>query len=121
MQFAKWVYWLAAIYGVIVLAPLLFVEGQIARLTGPVTSPEYYYGFAMCALVFQAIFWVIGRDPIRYRAIMPLTVLEKIPWGVTVWVLHLQGRTQGAVLAFASIDIALGLLFTAAWLKTPKA
>lgn len=120
MRFAKWVYALAAIYGVIVLAPLLFVETVVARMTGPVTYPEYYYGFAMCALVFQGIFWVISRDPLRYRALMPLTVLEKIPWGVTVWVLHAQGRTHGTVLGFASLDIALGILFTAAWLRTPR-
>lgn len=120
MRFAKWAYRLAAIYGVIVLMPLLFVEGQIARTTGPVTYPEYYYGFAMLAIVFQGVFWVISRDPVRYRALMPITVVEKIPWGVTVWVLHQQGRTHGTVLAFANIDICLGLLFTAAWLRTPK-
>ncbi|MGZ3377911.1 MAG: hypothetical protein ACXU8S_15060 [Phenylobacterium sp.] len=120
MRFARWAFALAAIYGVIVLAPLLFAEGQIARTTGPVAYPEYYYGFAMLALTFQGVFWLISRDPMRYRALMPLTVIEKIPWGVTVWALHQQGRVHGAVLVFASIDICLGLLFTAAWLKTPR-
>jgi hypothetical protein len=121
MRFAKWTYRAAAIYGALLLAPLLFAEGELARTVGPLTRPEDYYGFLMAGLAFQAVFFVISLDPVRYRPLMPLTLFEKIPWGVTVWVLHLQGRTHGAVTIFASIDIALGLLFFVAWRRTPKA
>ena len=44
MGFAKWVFAGAAIYGFIVLTPLYFLEGALARISGPVTYPEYYCG-----------------------------------------------------------------------------
>ena len=81
MIFAKRTFTWAAIYGVIVLTPTLFLEGAIARATGPITYPEYYYGFAGAALVCQLMLVVIGRDPVRYRALMPVGILEKLSFG----------------------------------------
>ena len=120
-MFAKRVFTWAAIYGVIVLAPTAFLEGAIAHATGPVTYPEYYYGFTLTALVFQGVFFVIGRDPVRYRALMPVGVLEKLSFGVPCWVLFSQHRLGNPqVLPFATIDLALGALFAASWFRTPK-
>jgi hypothetical protein len=121
MVFAKRVFTWAAIYGVIVLAPIPFLEAYVARSTGPVTYPEYYYGFALTALVFQGIFFVIGRDPVRYRALMRVGVLEKLSFGVPCWVLYAQHRLGNpSVLPFASIDLGLGALFAVSYLRTPK-
>ena len=48
MIFAKRVFTWAAIYGVIVLVPIPFLEGFVSRSTGPVTYPrKYYYGFGL--------------------------------------------------------------------------
>jgi hypothetical protein len=118
MRFAKWVFLGAGIYGFIVLTPLYFLEGAINRTSAPVTHPEYFYGFIGAALVFQVLFLLIGRDPIRFRPAMLVGVLEKLSWGVPVWVLAAQGRVAGPVIVFASIDRALGALFVAAYVKT---
>jgi hypothetical protein len=120
MRFAIWTYRLAAIYGVIVLAPLLFLRRQIEAQTGAFTHAEYFYGFLAVALVFQAVFFLISREPARLRPIMPLTVVEKWSWGAVVWIAWLHGQTQGQVVGFATADMAIGVLFALAWLKTPK-
>lgn len=121
MVFAKRVFTWAAIYGVIVLAPNLFLEAYLSRSNGPVSYPEFYYGFVCTALVFQRVFFVIGRDPVRYRALMPVGVLEKLSFGVPCWVLYAQHRLgDPQVLPFATIDLGLGALFAVSWFRTAK-
>jgi hypothetical protein len=84
--------------------------------------PEYYYGFTLTAIVFQLIFFTIGRDPQRYRPLMLVGVFEKLSFGVPVWVLYAQHRLgQAGVLPFATIDLGLGVLFATSYLTTPKA
>ena len=103
----------AAIYGVIVLAPL-----YLAPL--PSVGGEVFLGFTGLALVFQAVFWLIGSDPVRYRALMLLAVAEKLVFGVPALVLFAQGYpVQPPVAVFAGIDLALGLGFWLAWRRTP--
>ena len=122
MIFAKRTFTWAAIYGVIVLTPTLFLEGAIARATGPITYPEYYYGFAGAALVFQLMLFVIGRDPVRYRALMPVGILEKLSFGAPCLGLYALHRlVNPSTLVFAGIDLSLGVLFAVAWFRTPKA
>ncbi len=119
MKFAKWVFTLASIYGVIVLIPPLFLEATVGKMSGPVTYPEYYYGFTLAAIVFQLMFFTIGRDPQRYRPLMLVGVLEKLSFGVPVWVLYAQHRLgQRGVLPFATIDLGLGVLFAVSYLRT---
>ena len=120
MSFAKWVFRLAGIYGFVVLTPLLFLEPALAARTGPVTYPEYYYGFTGAALVFQALFLLISTDVARFRPAMLVSVAEKAAFPAAVWPLALQGRTQGSVVVFASVDAVLGLLFLIAWLRTRR-
>ena len=46
MKFAKIIFLVAGIYGVLVLAPIYFMESTIGRQTPPaITHPEYFYGF----------------------------------------------------------------------------
>jgi len=121
-RFATWVYRWATVYGVVVLAPLLFVEGQIARTDGhPLSHPEYYYGFLGVALVFQFVFLLISRDPVRLRPVMIATIFEKLVWGVTVALLLLQGRAHGPVVVFAALDVLWAPLFGMAYSRTPNA
>jgi hypothetical protein len=122
MTFAKRVFTWAAIYGVIVLAPIPFLEAATARTTGPLNYPEYYYGFGLTALAFQGVFFLIGRDPIGYRALMPVGVLEKLSFGIPCWVLYAQHRLGNPyALPFATVDLALGALFAISWFRTAKA
>jgi hypothetical protein len=59
---------------------------------------------------------------VRYRALMPVGVLEKFSFGVPCWVLYAQHRLGNPyVLPFATIDLGLGALFATAWFRTPKA
>jgi uncharacterized membrane protein YedE/YeeE len=118
---ARWIYGIAAAYGFLVLTPLLFVEGQIAKVDGrPLGHPEYYYGFLGAALVFQFVFVLIARHPVRLRPVMVATIFEKLTWGAVVAALVLQGRTHGAVVVFAAIDVLWAPLFGWAYARTPK-
>ena len=121
MRFARWVFTIAGVYGLIVMIPQFFLERVVATTSGPVTHPEYFYGFVGAAVVFQLLFLLIGRDPVRFRPAMLIGVLEKLSFGVPVWILWAQGRTPVTVVPFASIDLALGVLFAAAYVRTRPA
>ena len=120
-RFARTVYLVAAIYGIAVLAPQYFLEERIGRdFPPPITHPEHFYGFVGLALVWQVTFLLISRDPARWRPLMPITVLEKLVFGIPAVVLYLQGRIAPAVLGAGLVDLLLATLFTVAWLRTPS-
>jgi hypothetical protein len=120
-RFARRVYTIAGIYGLIVMFPQYFLEGRIGRDNPPpITHPEYFYGFIGIVLVWQLAFLVIARDPARFRALMPVTVLEKLVFAVPAVLLHLQGRVAPSVLPFAAIDLVLGTLFFVAWRRVVR-
>jgi hypothetical protein len=51
MKFAKIVFLIAGIQGLLILAPLYFLERTIGRQAPPaITHPEYFYGFVGVAL-----------------------------------------------------------------------
>jgi hypothetical protein len=105
----------AAIYGALVLTPLYFTPL-------PPVMGETFLGFVGLALVFQGVFWVIGGDPAKYRALMPLAVAEKAVFGVPALLLFVQGYPVAPPVAgFAAIDILLGTGFFIAWRRTPPA
>jgi hypothetical protein len=120
MKFAKIVFWCAGIWGVLVLAPLYSMLHTVGlRNPPPVTHPEFYYGFVGVSLVWQFVFCLIATDPARFRPIMILSMLEKFVYVITVIVLYMQHRVNPDQLWFVSTDLLLGLLFAAAFLKTP--
>jgi len=119
MKFAGIVYYVAGIYGIIALLPLYFMEAKTGRDYPPaITHPEFYYGFVGIALVFQFVFLVMARDPLKYRALMPITVLEKLSFVIPTMILYFQNRLALPLFAAGLIDLILGLLFVAAYLKT---
>ena len=121
-RFARRVYTIAGIYGLIVMFPQYFLEDKIGRdYPPPITHPEYFCGFVGIVLVWQIAFLVIARDPARCQALMPVTVLEKLAFAVPVILLHLQGRVAASVIPFAVIDLVLGTLFLIAWRRTGAA
>jgi hypothetical protein len=121
IRFAQRVFTAAGIYGVLVLAPQYFLEAQVGvQDPPPITHPEFFYGFNGCALAWQLAFLVMGRDPVRFRPLIPCAVVEKWSFGVATWILVAQGRLSLVTTIFGTIDFVLGCLFIAAWRATPS-
>jgi hypothetical protein len=119
MVFARRTFLLAGIYGMVVLLPMYFLEGRIGRDTPPpITHSEFFYGFVGVAVAWQVAFLVIARDPVRFRALMLPAVLEKASFGLPAIALWLGGRLAISMLAAGLIDLALGVLFIVAYLRT---
>jgi hypothetical protein len=119
MRFAKVLFWVAGIWGLVVITPLYFLFDVIGRQDPPaITHPGFYYGFAGCALAWQIAFLVIAQDPVTMRPMMVPSMVEKFAYCTAVVVLVMQGRTNQRDLVFAATDMTLGVLFVAAWVKT---
>ena len=120
MRLAKIVFWVAGIWGLLVLTPLYFMFDLIGQKDPPpITHPGFFYGFVGAALAWQVAFIVIATDPARFRPLMIPSILEKVSWGAAVIVLVLQGRMHRSDLTFGGTDLLLGLLFVIAYFKTP--
>jgi hypothetical protein len=119
MRFAKIVFLIAGIEGLLVLSPMYFLEAKIGRDTPPaITHPEHFYGFVGVALAWQVLFLVLSTDPIRYRLMILPAILEKVTWGTALLVLFWQGRLALSTFAIGSVDWIFALLFLAAYFKT---
>lgn len=122
MTLAKWIYRIAAIYGLIVLVPMLFTPGYFGEKHPPAPNHlELYFGFVTVAIAWQWAFLIISKDPLRYRALMPVTWLEKGGFFVATVVLFSMGRLDAELLVAGIIDGVLGVAFVIAWIKTPAA
>ena len=122
MKLARWIFAIAAVYGILVIAPLYFAEGPIAQNDPPpITHPEFFYGFVGITLAWQVVFFVIARNPVRYRPLMLVSVLEKLAFGVPAIVLFTQQRVKTMSLTFGCLDLLLGALFVLAFFSTPRA
>jgi hypothetical protein len=120
MKFAKTVFRVAAIWGVLVITPLYFMFDLIGRQDPPpITHPAFFYGFVGLALAWQIAFFFIASDPIRYRPLMIPSMFEKFSYAAAVIILVRQSRTSRSDLAFAGTDLLLGVFFVIAYLKTP--
>lgn len=111
---------IAGVYGLFALLPQYFLEEMNGRTYPPaITHPEYYYGFIGVAVAWQVLFLILAQDPVRYRAMMIPAILEKASFGIAAIVLYLQNRIAPVMLGFGIIDLILGTLFVAAYMKTP--
>jgi hypothetical protein len=120
LKFAKIVFWLAAIWGFLIITPLYFMFALISKNDPPpITHPGFFYGFVGVAMVWQLAFILIARDPIRFRPMMIPAILEKLVYSIPVVILVLQKRMHPADLVFSAIDLLLGVLFLVAYLRTP--
>jgi hypothetical protein len=119
MKFAKIVFWIAGLWGLLIITPLYFMFDLIGQKDPPpITHPAFFYGFVGCALAWQVAFCFMATDPVRYRPMTIPAVLEKATWAIAVVVLVSQGRTRPSDLVFAGTDSLLGVLFVIAYFKT---
>jgi hypothetical protein len=119
MKFAKIVFWIAGIWGILVLTPLLFMFDLIGRQDPPpITHPGFYYGFVSTALAWQVVFLFIARDPVRFRPLIIPSILEKFGYGACLVTLYLQHRLHANDLVFVVVDSLLGIFFIVAYLRT---
>ena len=118
--FARRVFLIAGIWGLLIMVPQYFLEGRIGRnAPPPITHPEYFYGFIGVTIAWQLAFLVISRDPIRYRPLMPVAVVEKAAFGPAMIVLYLLERVNLEMLGAGILDMLIGAFFIAAFLRTP--
>lgn len=116
MLFARWVFLLAGIYGLVLLVPQYLLEAQVGRDNPPpIQHPEFYYGFLGVAVAWQVAFLVIARNPPRYRLLMLPAVLEKFSFGLATAALYAQQRLAAVVLGFGAVDMLWGGLFLVAF------
>jgi hypothetical protein len=121
MRFAKWVFLLSGVYGVLTVLPPYFLEEQFGRdHPPPVNHPELYYGFFGITLSWQFLFLVISSDPVRFRRAMLPSMLEKASFAVAIPILYALGRVTVTWVGFTSIDAMWLVLFVIAYLRTPK-
>jgi hypothetical protein len=119
MKFANIIFWIAGIWGVLVLTPLYFMFDLIGQKDPPpITHPAFYYGFVSVGLAFQFAFFVIARDPVHFRPMMIPSVIEKFGAGASFAVLYLQHRLTPGDLALGCVDVVFGVLFLTAFFKT---
>ena len=122
MKFAKIVFMVAGIWGVLVITPLFFMFDLIGKNDPPaITHPGFYYGFVCVTFAWQIAFLVISRDPVRLRPMMIPCMLEKFPYVIAASALYGQSRIKMPDLMLAMVDLLLGVLFVVAWVKTGKA
>ena len=122
MIFARRVFLIAGIYGLIVMLPQYFLEGRAGRgIPGGIVHPEYYYGFIGITIAWQIVFLIISRDPIRYRPIMIAAMVEKVTFGGAAIALYLAGRLNAELLGAGVLDLILLVLFIIAYLRTADA
>ncbi|HEY0566439.1 MAG TPA: hypothetical protein VGC88_12690 [Terriglobales bacterium] len=106
------------IYGIVVLFPLYFLEGRIGRDNPPaITHPEYFYGFVGIGLVWQLAILLVARDPLRYRSLLGLCVIEKLSFGIAGPVLAIEGRSPQSLVAFGAVDVLMAVAFAYAFLR----
>ena len=120
MRFAKVVFWIAAIWGLLIIPPLYFLFDSIGRNNPPpITHPDFFYGFVGVTLAWQIAFAFIATDPVRFRPLMIPSIFEKLSYAIAVIVLVSQGRVHKPALFFAGVDALLGVLFVTGYFKTP--
>jgi hypothetical protein len=119
MKFARIVFVVAGIWGIVVLMPLYWLVDVTARSYSPPTDyPQFFYGFLGVAMAWQIAFLVIGSSPARFRALMIPGIVEKLTYVITLAVLYAQARIPAVDAQAAVPDLLLGILFIIAFVKT---
>jgi hypothetical protein len=119
VKFARIIFYVAFVWGILILTPLYFMFDTIGRQDPPpITHPGFYYGLLSVGLAFQFVFLAIARDPVRFRPIMLPSILEKFAYALSFAALFFQHRLHASDLGLAGVDAVFGILFVIAFGKT---
>jgi hypothetical protein len=121
MNFAKYTFIGAGVWGCLTLVPLYFLTDITGRAYAPTDYLHFYYGFVSVALAWQVAFIVIGSDPARYRSLMLVGILEKAGYIIGATTLHVLDRITAVDAESAVPDAILLALFAVAFVKTRHA
>ncbi len=117
---ARWIFSLAAVYGILVLGIWFFITPKMVGHASH-QQPEIYYGFAGLGLAWQVVFLLIAWDPLRYRPLMLMAAFgEKFFFTGILVVLLIKHIAQRHWIPPAVIDGSLGAAFVLAYFKTGK-
>ena len=89
MRFARWIFRIAGVYGIIVMTPMLFMERQIAP---GAAHPVFFYAWISVNLAWQILFLVLATARSRYRPLMLVCVLQKATAVIASPWLYVLGR-----------------------------
>jgi len=107
MKFARVVFIVAGILGLLAMVPMYRAEGSFR-----------YYGSLGGLVASQFAFFVIASDPKRYRVMMVPAMLEKLLWVGTLIVFYFRGYLTSAELIGSTIPHGiLGALFLVAFMR----
>jgi len=121
MRFAKWVFSIAGIYGVLLIGPSYFLERWFGEEYPPaINHPEFFYGFMGAGLAWQFMYLLIGSDPPRYRTAMLIASAAKTSFVLAALALFWHDRVPGAMVGLVMPDAVFTALFLIAWARTPK-
>jgi len=119
VKFTRIVYGIAAVYGFISLLPLYFLLEKVGRdAPPPITHPEFYYGFLGVAFLWQLVFVMMAKNPVQYRSLIPITILEKFVYTVPVILLYSADRVHASIMRSSLVDPIFGILFIIAYFRT---
>ncbi len=119
MKFARVVFTIAGVWGIVVLTPLYWMTDKIGRqYPPPITHLDFFFGFLAVTIAWQVAFMVIAWDPVRFRPFMIPATLEKFLYVATLAVLYARGDLQPGQAMVAGPDLLLGVLFVTAFART---
>jgi hypothetical protein len=75
MKFARWIFLVAGIFGLLVTVPLAFAEKVVE-----VKQPEFYYGFVFQDICWQILYLFVSSNPVRLSHDNDPRVLGKSHW-----------------------------------------
>lgn len=121
MNFARRVFFVAGVYGLLVLLPQYFMEDKTGRdFPPPITHPEFYYGFIGVAVAWQVLFLILAKDPRRFYPMIIPAIIEKLSFGIAAIVLYAQQRLSAMMLGAGLLDLILAALFVVSYMKVVK-
>jgi hypothetical protein len=122
MKFARFVFWTAGVWGLLIVIPLYFTFNTIGRQDPPaITHPQFYFGFLGVTLAWQVAFFLIAANPDRFRPMIIPALIEKLTYVGAITTLLIQRQMSPSESLVAVPDLILTILFAISFAKTRPA